>query len=71
VSLTSRHIKGKKNKVDDALTQSIQKIHLETTSVGESDIHKKINILLQEDDFFIQVKEKFQQGPKEKRQEGY
>jgi len=46
-------------------------IHLATTSVGESDIQKRINTLLQEDDFFIQVKEKFQQGPKEKRQEGY
>jgi hypothetical protein len=31
-----KHIKGKEKKVADALSQSVQTIHLATTSVGES-----------------------------------
>jgi hypothetical protein len=59
-----KHIKGKENKVEDALSQSVQTIHLATTSVGESDIKQRIKTLLQEDEFFNQVKEGLQQEPK-------
>jgi hypothetical protein len=51
--------------------ESVQTIHLATTSVGESDIQQRIKTLLSEDEFFKQVKEKLQQEPKEKRYEGY
>jgi len=33
-----KHIKGKEKKVANALIQSVHTTHLETTSVGESDI---------------------------------
>jgi hypothetical protein len=41
------------------------------TSVGESDIQQRIKSLLQEDEFFNQVKERLRQEPREKRYEGY
>jgi hypothetical protein len=66
-----KHIKGKENKVVDALSQSVQTIHLATTSVGESDIKQRIKTLLQEDEFFNQVKEGLQQEPRERKYEGY
>jgi hypothetical protein len=49
-----KHIKGKENKVADALSQSVQAIHLATTSVGESDIQQRIKTLSQGDEFFNQ-----------------
>jgi hypothetical protein len=66
-----KHIKGKENRVVDALSRSVQTIHLATTSVGESDIKQRIRILLQEDEFFNQVREGLQQEPNEKKYEGY
>jgi len=53
-----KYIKGKKNKVVDTLSRSVQKTHLPTASVGESDINQRIKTLLQEDEFFNQVKER-------------
>jgi hypothetical protein len=37
-----KRIKGKENRVEDALSQSVQTIHLTTTSVGESNINLSI-----------------------------
>jgi hypothetical protein len=58
-----KHIKGKENRVADALSRSVQTIHLATTSVGESDIKQRIKTLLQEDKFFNLVREGLQQEP--------
>jgi len=66
-----KHIKGKEIKVVDALSWSIQIIHLTTRSVWEPDIQQRIKTLLQEDDLFNKVKERMQEEPREKRYEGY
>jgi hypothetical protein len=39
-----KHIKGKENQVEYALSRSVQTIHLAITSVGESDIKQRIKI---------------------------
>jgi hypothetical protein len=54
--LEIKKIKGKENRVADTLSQSVWTIHLVTTSVGESNINKIIRTLLQEYDFFNQVR---------------
>jgi hypothetical protein len=51
-----KHIKGKENKVADALSRSVHDIHLATSSLGESDIKQRIKTLLQENEFFNYVK---------------
>jgi len=66
-----KDIKGKENKIADALSRSVHTMHLAVTSVGEFDIQQRIKTLLQEDDFFNQVKERLQQEPRERRYEGY
>jgi hypothetical protein len=66
-----KHIKGKENKVEDALNRSVQTIHLATASVGESDIKHRIKTLLQEYEFFNQGREGLQKEPRERRYEGY
>jgi hypothetical protein len=57
--------------VVDALSRSIQEIHLATISVGDSDVQQRIKTLLLEDEFFNQVKERLRKEPREKRYEGY
>ena len=47
-----KNIKGKENRVEDALSRSVQTIHIATTSVGESDIQQRIKNLLREDEIF-------------------
>jgi hypothetical protein len=43
-----KHIKGKANRVEYVLIQSLQAIHLAETSVGECNIKQRIKTLLQE-----------------------
>jgi hypothetical protein len=66
-----KHIKGKENRVADALNRSMQTIHLATTSTCESDIKKRIRNSLQNDEQFNLIKESLQQEPKGKKYEGY
>jgi hypothetical protein len=61
--LKSNILKGKENKIADALSQSVHTIHLETTSVGESDIKQRIKNLFRGDDLFTQVKEGYNKNP--------
>jgi hypothetical protein len=49
-------IKGKENSIADAVSQSVQTIHIVEVSVGEFHIQWKIKTLLQEDEFFNQIK---------------
>jgi hypothetical protein len=51
-----KHVKGKENRVSYALSRSVNIVHLETTSVGEFDIQKRIKTLFQEDEFFNHVR---------------
>jgi hypothetical protein len=37
-----KHIKGKENKVKNALSRSMHNIHLATSNVGYSDINQRI-----------------------------
>jgi hypothetical protein len=66
-----KHIKGKENKVADALSQSVQTIHSAVASVGESDIQQRIKTLSQKEEFVNDVKKILQQEPKERKYEGY
>jgi hypothetical protein len=51
-----KHIKGKEKKLANALTRSVQTIHLAKTSVGEYGIKQRIKTRLQEDELFTQVR---------------
>jgi len=66
-----KHIKGKENRVEDALIWSVHTIHLETKSVGDSNIKKRTRSLLQEDGFLNHARERLQQEPNEKKYEWY
>jgi len=66
-----KHIKGKENIIEYALSQSVQAIHFATTSVGYYDIKQRIKTLMQEDEFFNHVREGLQQETKERKYEGY
>jgi hypothetical protein len=37
-----KHIKGKENRVDDALSSSMKKIHLEAISTSEMDVRERV-----------------------------
>jgi hypothetical protein len=66
-----QHIKGKENRVVDALSRSMQTIHLATTSVCESDIKHRIINSLQGDEHFKSIKEGLEKEPRGKKCEGY
>jgi hypothetical protein len=66
-----RHIKGKENKVADALSRSMHAIHLEAINTCESDLKSKIKEALGKDEYFLQVKEGLQQEPPNQKFDGY
>ena len=69
--LEIKHIKGKENKVADALSRKVQEIHVASISIFQSDLRQHIVILTTGDELYEQVKDKLQQQSIEKRYEGY
>ena len=66
-----KHIKGKENKVVDALSRKVQERHVASVSVFQSELKQQIVNHVAEDELYVQVKDKLQQQSLEKRYEGY
>jgi hypothetical protein len=54
-----KHIKGKENRVVDALSRSMKVIHLETVSTYETDLKERVKSAQEVDEFFKMVKSTF------------
>jgi hypothetical protein len=57
-----KHIKGKENKVADALSRRVHLMHATVVSMHQSDLKRRILDGLLIDQHYLQVKEKLQQG---------
>ena len=66
-----KHIKGKENKVADALSRKVHEMLLASISIFQSYLRQQIDNHATEDELYVQVKEKLQQQSLEKRYEGY
>jgi hypothetical protein len=56
------HIKGKENKVDDALSRRVHDMHVTTINMHKSDLREKIMEVAKSDQQYMDTKEKLQQG---------
>ena len=65
-----KHIKGKENKVADALDRKVQEMHVAYLSICQSDLKQHIGNHVAGDELYEQVKDKLQQQSLEKRYEG-
>ena len=66
-----KHIKGKENKVADALSRKVQEMHVASLSIFQSYLRQHIISHAAGDELYDQVKDKLQQKSLEKRYEGY
>jgi hypothetical protein len=57
-----KHIKGKENKVVDALNRRVHEMHATTISMYMSDLKDKILEAANSDQHYLQIKEALQQG---------
>ena len=69
--LEIKHIKGKENKVVDALSRMVQEMHVASLSIFQIDLRQQIVNHVVEDELYVQVKDKLQQQSLEKKYEGY
>ena len=66
-----KHIKGKENKVADALSRRMQEMHVASLSNCQSDLRQQIVNHVAGDELYEQVKDKLQQQSLEKIDQGY
>ena len=66
-----KHIKGKENRVVDALSRSMKVIHLASISVCESNIKERFKGAQEEYEFFKNVKSVLEKEPTGLKYEGY
>jgi hypothetical protein len=66
-----KHIKVKKNRVDDALSRSIKMIHLEIVSTCEMDVRERVRNAQETDAFFKIMTSYLRQEPTGIKYEGY
>ena len=66
-----KHIKGRENKVADALSRKMQEMHVASLSIFQSDLRQQIVNHTVGDELYVQVKDKLQQQSLEKRYDGY
>ena len=66
-----KHIKGKENKVADALSRKVQEMDVASLSTCHSDLRQQIVNHTARDEMYVQIKDKLQQQSLEKRHEGY
>ena len=66
-----KHIKGKENKVADALSRKMQEMHVASLSIFQSDLRQQIVNHTVGDELYELIKDKVQQQSLEKRYEGY
>ena len=56
-----KHIKGRENKVVDALSRKVHEMHLASLSIFQLDLRQYIVNHAAEDELYVQVKDKLQQ----------
>ena len=56
-----KHIKGKENKVANALSRKVQEMHVESLSIFQSVLRQLIVNHTAEDELYVEVKDKLQQ----------
>ena len=66
-----KHIKGKENKVADALSKKVHEMHVASLSIFQSNLRQQIINHTDEDEMCVQIKDKLQQKILEKKYEGY
>jgi hypothetical protein len=66
-----KHIKGKENRVADALSRSMKTIHLEAVSTYETDVKNRVRNAQETDPFVKTVTLYLQQEPAGVKYEGY
>ena len=66
-----KHIKGKENRVADALSRSIKMIHLSTISTCETNVRERVRNVEEIDVFFKTVTSYLRQEPTGIKYEGY
>ena len=65
------NIKGKENKVADALSRKMQEMHVASLSIFQLKLRQQIVNHITADEMYVQIKDKLQQQSLEKRYEGY
>ena len=66
-----KHIKGKENKVADALSRKMQEMHVASLSICQSDLRQQVVNHVVGDELYEKVKYKLQQQSLERKYEGY
>ena len=66
-----KHIKGKENKVADALNRKVQEMHVASIRIFQPDLRQQIINCNDEDEMYEKLKDKLQQQSLEKKYEGY
>ena len=66
-----KHIKGKENKIVDALNQWTHMIYEVTLSQTDSDLHKRIRAANRVDRFYVEILKKFQEDRLFQQQKEY
>ena len=66
-----KHIKGKENKVADALSRKVQEMHVASLSICQSYLRQQIVNHTAGHELYVQVKGKLQQQILERRYKGY
>jgi hypothetical protein len=66
-----KHVKGKENKVADALSRSMKTIHLETVSTCETNVKERVRNAQETNTFFQTMTSYLEQEPTRIKYEGY
>ena len=66
-----KHIKGKENRVADALSRKVQEMYVASLSICQSNLMQQIVNRTARDELYEHVKDKLQQQSLKKRYEGY
>ena len=66
-----KHIKGKENKVVDALSRKVHEMRVMPLSIFQPDLRQQIVNHTIEDEMYVQIKDKLQKRSLEKMYEGY
>ena len=66
-----KHIKGKENKVADALSRTVHEMHVEYLNTCQPYLRQQIINNISKDEVYVQIKDKLQQQNLERKYEGY
>ena len=66
-----KHIKGKENKVADALSRKVHEMHVASLSTCQPDLRHQITNNIAADEMYVQITTKLQLKSLERKYEGY